>query len=74
LLPTEVDASGALGYRGMIVRLRGPKPREIVVHKGVVAALGIRSSDPGRHVERWLLESGRSFVAPDIYAIVAGEL
>ena len=75
LAQTESDArSGNLGYRGMIVRLRGAKVREIVVHAGVAAVNGGRYADADRHVERWLLETGRPFLDASIYDIVEAEM
>ena len=72
---TESDAhSDNLGYRGMIVRLRDAAVRELVVHNGVVAVNGTRRADSDRRVERWLLETGRSFVDQSVYDIVKGEL
>jgi hypothetical protein len=65
---------GDLGYRGMIVRLRGAKAREITVHTGVAAVNGGSHADADRHVERWLLETGRPFLDPSIYDIVKAEL
>ena len=75
LAQTESDPHpGDLGYRGMIVRLRGAKAREIAVHTGVAAVNGGRHADVDRHVERWLLETGRPFLDPSIYDIVEAEL
>lgn len=72
---TESDAhSGKLGYRGMIVRLRGARAGEIAVTAGVVALDSVRHADSDRHVERWLLETGRSFLDPSIYEIVEAEI
>lgn len=75
LAQTESDVrSGNLGYRGMIVRLRGAMAREIVVHAGVVAVHGGRYADADRHVERWLLETGRPFLDASIHDIVESEM
>jgi hypothetical protein len=67
--------SDNLGYRGMIVRLREElAARELYVHNGIVEVNGTHYSDPDRRVERWLLETGRSFVDDRIYEIVDSEL
>ena len=75
LSQTEARArSDNLGYRGMIVRMREGAARELYVHNGIVAVNGTHYSDPDRRVERWLLETGRSFVDERIYEIVESEL
>jgi hypothetical protein len=44
------------------------------VHTGVAAVNGGSHADADRHVERWLLETGRPFLDPSIYDIVKAEL
>ena len=76
LSQTEAKAqSDDLGYRGMIVRMREEAAvRELYVHNGIVELNGRHYSDPDRRMERWLLETGKSFVDERIYEIVESEL
>lgn len=65
--------TGELGYRGMIARMLEPAPWELHAHNGIVTVNGTPYSDPGRRVERWLLETGRPFVDPWVYEIAERE-
>ena len=54
----------------MIVRMREVAVEELYVHNGIVEVNGTYFSDPDRRTERWLLETGRSFVDERVYEIV----
>lgn len=63
-----------LGYRGMIVTEledAGPGYDDIVVYSGIVWArrgsVTLRLSDKGRLLERWLLRTGRQWIATELY-------
>ncbi|MCC6556398.1 MAG: hypothetical protein IT372_25845 [Polyangiaceae bacterium] len=68
-------AGEALGYRGLVVTGaagEGIDPfTRIVVWNGVVSCEGAGGSrvlvDPGRALERWLLETGRGHLEPDLF-------
>jgi hypothetical protein len=67
-----------LGYRGVIVSGeeagRGSR-EEIVISGGIVqreSSQGIQTfADKGRTLERWLVETGKDNLEPDIYREVA---
>lgn len=67
---TDTPPVGGLGYHGFTIAL----PSGIVVaYHGAIAAPGagprVMKSDPGRSIERFLLETSRSHVTPDEFAI-----
>ncbi len=62
---------GGLGYRGFAVELAGSDVGEAVrADAGLVEVTGPGGTrlyqDPERGVERWLLETGRSILSPEI--------
>lgn len=64
-----------LGYRGFVVRLmQGRDASDLRVRNGIVrlarAGRVVWYGDPGRAMERSLLESGRAHLADDLYRLV----
>jgi hypothetical protein len=71
----------ALGYRGMIVKPVGERIEgweEITVGFGSIAAReGVTAkyfTDPGRALEKWLLQSAKGQVKEDLYNYVLAEV
>ena len=66
---TGTPPVGGLGYHGFTIAL--PSGVE-VAYRGAIAAPGTgpraMTSDPGRSIERFLLETSRSHVTPDEFA------
>ena len=66
---TGTPPVGGLGYHGFTIAL--PSGVE-VAYRGAIAAAGAgprtMMSDPGRSIERFLLETSRSHVTPDEFA------
>lgn len=81
-LPTtdRRELSTNLGYRGFIVRLTAEdgETRQVRVQRGRVEVRAGETvehyADPGRHIERELLRTGASVVAPDVLAVVEQDL
>jgi len=72
---TSGQVANNLGYRGFVVR----KGEEVVtVQRGLVRKAQGESisyaADPNRDLERWLLESGKPSLEPDLVATVEQEL
>jgi hypothetical protein len=68
-----------LGYRGFIVRITNAAESSVVrIQRGKVhivrAGKDLYYTDPNRGLERWLLQTGRPFLEPSIYATVEREL
>jgi hypothetical protein len=73
------ELSNPLGYRGFIVHVEnGADNYRVQVQDGKVQLLRGRTttyySDPGRKLERWLLESGKPFLPNELFVLVEGEL
>lgn len=74
------EFSTDLGYRGFVVRLTAEdgEARLVRVQRGRVevraGATVEHYADPGRHLERELLRSGASVVAPEVLAVVEQDL
>ncbi len=68
--------SNNLGYRGFVVDVAGRYP--VRVQNGTVEITEGDDrpyrADLGRSLERWLLETGKSVIASDIYELVDEEL
>jgi hypothetical protein len=60
-----------LGYRGFSVRGRAAPVR---VFRGQVMNGDQLLADPGRRLERWLLDSGRSSIDPGLAAHIDSEI
>ena len=84
-LPSDPVAAGSppdhLGYRGIVVyEVHSVLPGcdTLRVHGGRAYAEctdGLRTfADAGRTVERWLADTGRSHLDPDLYALIGQEL
>jgi hypothetical protein len=74
-------AGDGLGYRGFIARPNGEPSDglgEIRIYGGTVLAQrggrAERLSDPGRGLERWLLDTARGHVAEPVLSHVRGEI
>jgi hypothetical protein len=73
------ELSGNLGYRGFIVQqAQGDQMQTIYIQAGVIqVATGERKEylqDANRELERWLLSTGKSHLAPDLFQIVEREI
>jgi len=72
---TPVLPVGHLGYRGLAVELDGTR---LLVQQGTVLITRgdttTYRADPDRAVERWLLDTGRPALDPEIVALVDREL
>jgi hypothetical protein len=65
------DQAQPLGYRGFDVR---GCPTPVRVFRGLVVNGGQTFADPGRRLERWLLDSGRGSLDPSLAAYVDSEI
>jgi hypothetical protein len=68
-----------LGYRGFIVRARhGDDETRTAVQQGHVQSTRGQTTtfrgDPGRALERWLLDTGRATLPPDVVQAVENAL
>ena len=68
-----------LGYRGIIVRVKTEMTQtRILIQNGIVQSTQddatVYCSDPGRDLERWLLNTGRPFIEDNIFMLVKNEL
>lgn len=67
-----------LGYRGLIVRLDGGEPRVVTIQAGTVELQGAAgvgwARDTDRQLERWLIDQGRSTLAPEVAQVVDDSL
>jgi hypothetical protein len=76
-LPSTASGQVAnnLGYRGFIVRASG---EVVTVQRGLVrrtrGETTAYATDPNRDLERWLLQSGRPSLEPDLATTVEREL
>ncbi|MFI4987922.1 MAG: hypothetical protein ACHQF3_10815 [Alphaproteobacteria bacterium] len=70
----EAEPPG-LGYRGLLVEFaEGPRIETPVrVYRGSVLRGVVRFADPGRTLERWLLETGRNAIPPELAAALRDE-
>jgi hypothetical protein len=74
LSPVSVAPAGRtqpLGYRGFEVRGR---PMLVRVFHGEAVNGGLALVDPGRGLERWLLDSGRGNLDPNLAAYVDSQI
>ena len=75
-----VPPEGGLGYHGflLVVRTDGQADQSLVAYRGAVAVPGAGArrawADPTRSIERYLLETGRSLLAPAELAAVEADL
>ncbi len=75
-----VPQEGGLGYRGFSISTSaaGKPDRILVAYRGAVAAPGPGSrsylQDAARSVERYLLDTGRSQLAPEVIRAVEADL
>lgn len=75
----NVEPPGRLGYRGLRVRLQA-RGREIASAESFDEHLRFQDSagprhlaDPGREIERWLLETGQGKIEPQVYETLRNE-
>ncbi|MGM1065066.1 hypothetical protein, partial [Saccharothrix sp. Mg75] len=80
-LPTAPPTALAnpLGYRGFLVHVRGRGGEsEVVVQNGSVRSTAAGTTthlgDPGRALERWLLDTGRPSLPPELVEAVERSL
>jgi hypothetical protein len=72
--PTKLSAP--LGYRGFVVQVTraSDTQQSIRIQNGSVQILAPKStfyaSDSGRNLERWLLETGKPHLEPEIFSLV----
>jgi len=77
---TGTPPAGGLGYHGftLLIRRAGQTDQTLVAYRAVVAAPGTESRpyrlDPGRTIERFLLETGRATLAAAEVAAVDADL
>ncbi|QFZ20661.1 hypothetical protein [Saccharothrix syringae] len=68
-----------LGYRGFLVHVRGEERKsEVAVQEGSVQSTAGGTTtylgDPGRALERWLLDTGRPSLPPELVEAVERSL
>jgi hypothetical protein len=65
-----------LGYRGLRARVDTPgaATAEIRVYKGKIGGRGELREDPGRALEQWLLDTGRTSLSASLVAHVNAEI
>ena len=74
--PSSASEPPGLGYRGFIVE-SNDEPRidsPLVIYRGFVRHGSISLSDPGRTLERWLLDLAGPRLAPNVREIVVRDL
>lgn len=72
------ELSTNLGYRGFIVRVTNGTEKSLIrIQNGTVLLLQdgtkVYYSDQNRDLERWLLNSGKSYLRSDLFKIVESE-
>lgn len=71
--PARVAEPPGLGYRGFLVA-DAAGGEALRLYRGAVAGGGEARPDPGRELERWLLESAGAEVAPAVREVVRQDL
>ena len=76
---SEKELSDNLGYRGFIAKvINGTEESLVRIQNGTVQlsqnGTNICYRDQGRHLERWLLNSGEATLKSDLFKIVAAHL
>ncbi len=74
--PSSAPEPPSLGYRGFIVE-SNDEPRidsPLLIYRGFVRHGSISLSDPGRTIERWLLDLAGPRLAPKVREIVVRDL
>jgi hypothetical protein len=77
--PAPSEPSGRLGYRGLVVRTTDATGTRLVrVQSGSVhvanGETAVHLRDEGRELERWLIDTGRPQLPPNVIEIVDREL
>jgi hypothetical protein len=72
---SAIELSDNLGYRGFIVKVINETGECLVrIQNGTVqlsqSGINVYNSDQNRHLERWLLNSGKSILGSDLYDMV----
>jgi len=72
---SAIELSDNLGYRGFIVKVINETGEcHVRIQNGTVelsqSGINVYNSDQNRHLERWLLNSGKPILGSDLYDMV----